>query len=68
MLSAKLKFNIAGVSKGAREAIEKAGGSIDLIVPRNSAELAAAKKGTTLAARKAGKGKASPTATAADGE
>ena len=29
--SAKLTFNVAGVSKGAREAIEKAGGSVDVI-------------------------------------
>jgi large subunit ribosomal protein L15 len=42
--SARLSFNVVGVSKGAREAIEKAGGSIELIVPRNPAELAAAKK------------------------
>ena len=44
--SAKLTFAVAGVSKGAREAVEKAGGSIELIVPRNPGELAAAKKGT----------------------
>ena len=53
--SAKLKFNVAGVSKSAREAIEKAGGSVDVIevVPAN--EKAAAKKGKTLAAKKAAK-------------
>src|SRR3954467_8009566 len=44
-LKAKLAFNIAGVSKGAREAVEKAGGSIELIERKNPAELAAAKKG-----------------------
>jgi len=33
------------VSKGAREAVEKAGGSIELIERKNPAELAAAKKG-----------------------
>jgi len=51
--SAKLKFNVAGVSASAREAIEKAGGSVDVIevVPAN--EKAAAKKGKTLAAKKA---------------
>ena len=53
--SSKLKFNVAGVSKSAREAIEKAGGSVDVIevVPAN--EKAAAKKGKTLAAKKAAK-------------
>ena len=30
-LKAKLAFKVAGVSKGAREAVEKAGGSIELI-------------------------------------
>jgi large subunit ribosomal protein L15 len=42
----------AGVSKGAREAVEKAGGSIELIERKVPAELAAAKKGTAQAARK----------------
>ena len=32
--NAKLSFKVAGVSKGAREAVEKAGGSIELIAPR----------------------------------
>jgi large subunit ribosomal protein L15 len=45
-LKAKLVLKIAGASKGAREAIEKAGGSIELIERKNPAELAAAKKGT----------------------
>ena len=44
-LKAKLNFKIAGVSKGAREAVEKAGGSIELIERKDPAELAAAKKG-----------------------
>jgi large subunit ribosomal protein L15 len=44
-LKAKLAFKVAGVSKGAREAVEKAGGSIELIERKNPAELAAAKKG-----------------------
>ena len=34
-LKAKLAFRIAGVSKGAREAVEKAGGSIELIERKN---------------------------------
>ena len=52
-LKAKLSFKIAGVSKGAREAVEKAGGSIELIERKNPAELAAAKKGSRKAAAKA---------------
>ena len=48
--SAKLTFRVAGVSKGAREAIEKAGGSVELIERKNPAELAAAKKGSRKAA------------------
>ena len=42
--SAKLSFKVAGVSKGAREAIEKAGGSVELIEVVPAAEKAAAKK------------------------
>ena len=49
----KLAFKVAGVSKGAREAVEKAGGSIELIERKNPAELAAAKKGSRKAAAKA---------------
>jgi large subunit ribosomal protein L15 len=52
-LSAKLSFKVAGVSKGAREAIEKAGGSVELIEVVPAAEKAAAKKGTAKAAKKA---------------
>ena len=48
-LKAKLSVRVAGVSKGAREAVEKAGGSVELIEARNPAELAAAKKGTAKA-------------------
>ena len=51
--SAKLNFRVAGVSKGAREAIEKAGGSVELIERKDKAELAKAKKGTAKAARSA---------------
>ena len=60
-LKAKLALKVAGVSKGAREAIEKAGGSVELIEPKNPAELAAAKKGKARDARiadKAAKSKA----------
>jgi large subunit ribosomal protein L15 len=48
----KLTFKVAGVSKGAREAVEKAGGSIEIIERRNPAELAVAKKGSRKAAAK----------------
>jgi large subunit ribosomal protein L15 len=54
-LKAKLALKVAGISKGAREAIEKAGGSIELIVPKDPAELAAAKKGKAREARIADK-------------
>jgi len=51
--SAKLSFKVAGVSKGAKDAIEKAGGSVEVIEVVPAAEKAAAKKGKTLAAKKA---------------
>ncbi|WP_157215696.1 50S ribosomal protein L15 [Flavisphingomonas formosensis] len=50
--SAKLSFKVAGVSKSAREAIEKAGGSVEVIEVVPAAEKAAAKKGTAKAAKK----------------
>jgi len=54
-LNAKLALRVAGASKGAREAIEKAGGSIEIIERKNPAELAAAKKGKAREARLADK-------------
>ena len=54
-LNAKLALKVAGASKGAREAIEKAGGSIEIIERKNPAELAAAKKGKAREARLADK-------------
>lgn len=45
-LKAKLALKIAGASKGARQSVEKAGGSIEIIERKNPAELAAAKKGS----------------------
>ena len=54
-LKAKLALKVAGVSKGAREAIEKAGGSVELIERKNPAELAASKKGKVREARLADK-------------
>lgn len=53
--SAKLSFKVAGVSKGAREAVEKAGGSIEVIEAKVKSELAAAKKGKARLARIADK-------------
>jgi large subunit ribosomal protein L15 len=50
-LTAKLNFNVAGVSAGARAAIEKAGGSVDVIEVVPASEKAAAKKGTVRAAK-----------------
>jgi large subunit ribosomal protein L15 len=51
--SAKLSFKVAGASKGAVAAVEKAGGSVEVLVAKNPAELAAAKKGTARAAKAA---------------
>ena len=51
--SSKLSFKVAGISKSAREAIEKAGGSVDVIEVVPAADKAKAKKGQTLAAKKA---------------
>ena len=50
-LKTKVSFKVAGASKGAREAVEKLGGSIELIERKNPAELAAAKKGTAKKAK-----------------
>ena len=54
-LKAKLNVRVAGISKGAREAVEKAGGSVELVERKNAAELAAAKKGKAREARIADK-------------
>src|SRR5688572_26128009 len=50
-LKAKLNLKVAGASKGAREAVEKAGGSVEIIEARDPAALAAAKKGKVRAKR-----------------
>jgi large subunit ribosomal protein L15 len=55
-ISTKLAFRVAGVSKGAREAIEAAGGSVEVIDVVPAADKAKAKKGQTLAAKKAARG------------
>jgi large subunit ribosomal protein L15 len=49
--SAKLAFRVAGASKGAREAVEKAGGSLEIIEVVAAKDKAAAKKGKARAAR-----------------
>ena len=48
-LKAKVSFKVAGVSKSARETVEKAGGSVELVERRDPAALAAAKKGSAKA-------------------
>ncbi len=50
--SAKLSFSVAGASKSAVAAIEKAGGKIDVLTVVPASEKAAAKKGSAKAAAK----------------
>jgi large subunit ribosomal protein L15 len=52
-LSAKLSFRVAGVSAGARKAVEAAGGSVELIEVVSASEKAAAKKGSARQRAKA---------------
>jgi large subunit ribosomal protein L15 len=49
-LTSTAQFKVAGASKSAVAAVEKAGGSVEVIVARDPAALAAAKKGTAKAA------------------
>ena len=49
--TAKLSFNVAGVSAGAKAAVEKAGGTVDVIHVVPAAEKALAKKGKVRAER-----------------
>ena len=51
-LTAKASFKVAGASKSAVAAVEKAGGAVEVIVAKDPAALAAAKKGSAKAARK----------------
>jgi large subunit ribosomal protein L15 len=51
--SAKLSFKVAGVSAGARAAVEKAGGSVEVIEVVPAAEKAKAKKNTVKLRAKA---------------
>jgi large subunit ribosomal protein L15 len=53
--SAKLAFRVAGASKGAREAVEKAGGSVEIIETVSAADKAKAKHRVTQKARAADK-------------
>jgi large subunit ribosomal protein L15 len=55
-LTAKVNFSVAGASKGAIEAVEKAGGKVDVIEVVAAADKAKAKKGTVKAAKAAKKG------------
>ena len=50
-LTTKVSFKVAGASKGAIAAVEKAGGKVEIIERKNPAELAAAKKGTAKKAK-----------------
>ena len=52
-LSAKLAFRVAGASAGARQAVEAAGGSIELIEVVTAADKAKAKKGSAKQRAKA---------------
>ena len=52
-LSAKISVRVAGISAAAKAAIEKAGGSVEVIAVVPAAEKAAAKKGTAKAKAKA---------------
>jgi large subunit ribosomal protein L15 len=54
-LTSGVSFRVAGASKGAREAVERAGGSVEIIERKDPAELAAAKKGKAREARLADK-------------
>ena len=50
-LNAKLALRVAGASKGAIQAVEKAGGSVEIVERKDPAALAAAKKGTVKKAK-----------------
>jgi large subunit ribosomal protein L15 len=54
-LTAKVSLKVAGASKGAIEAVEKAGSKVEIIEARDPAALAAAKKGKTRDAKIAAK-------------
>jgi large subunit ribosomal protein L15 len=52
-ISGKLAFRVAGVSAGARQAVEAAGGSVEVIEVVPAADKAAAKKGSAKRKAKA---------------
>ena len=54
-LTAKISFVVAGASAAAIEAVEKAGGSVEVVRPVPAADKAAAKKGVAYKARQAKK-------------
>src|SRR5678815_1543030 len=56
-LTSKVSFKVAGASKGAIQAVEKTGGSVEVIVAKDPAALAAAKKGSAKKASAAAKAK-----------
>ena len=55
-LTAAVTLRVAGATAGAREAIEKAGGSIEIIEVVSAKDKAAAKKGSAKAQAKAARG------------
>ncbi len=55
-LTAKLSFKVAGVSASAKDAIEKAGGSVEVIEVVPAAEKAAAKKNSVRDANRKSRG------------
>ena len=54
-LKAKVSLKVAGASKGALEAVEKAGGSVEIVERKDPGALAAAKKGKAREVRIADK-------------
>lgn len=56
-LKAKVSFRVAGASKGAVAAVEKTGGTVEVLPAKNPAELAAAKKGAAKKAAEAARAK-----------
>lgn len=54
-IATKLSFTVAGASKSAVEAVERSGGSVEVLTVVSAADKAAAKKGTKYAERKAHK-------------
>jgi large subunit ribosomal protein L15 len=52
-----VNFSVAGASKAAVEAVEKAGGKVDILVTVSAAEKAAAKKSSVKNAAKSAEAK-----------